>query len=75
MAARICSTISSLPMVDAPKQPKPPASDTAATSGAYDTPPMPASITGCSIPNTSVSRVCMVQALLGSGTARLTSMA
>ena len=37
--------------------PKPPASDTAATSRWYETPPIPASITGCSIPSISVSRV------------------
>ena len=42
---------------DAPRHPKPPASDTAATSRWYDTPPMPASITGCSMPSMSVSRV------------------
>ena len=57
--AAISATIRSVPMVEAPRQPKPPASDTAVTSGAYDTPPMPASITGCSIPRTSVSRVFM----------------
>ena len=33
--------------------------DTAATSSWYDTPPMPASITGCSISRMSVSRVRM----------------
>ena len=58
-AARISATISSPDIVDAPKHPNPPASDTAATSAEYETPPMPASITGCSMPRTSVSRVCM----------------
>ena len=37
----------------------PPASDTAATSWWYDTPPMPASITGCSMSRSSVRRVRM----------------
>ena len=36
-------------MVEAPRQPNPPASETAATSRGYDTPPMPASMTGCSM--------------------------
>ena len=45
------------PWSPAPRQPNPPASDTAATSRWYDTPPIPASITGCSIWRSSVSRV------------------
>ena len=53
----ISSTISSCRMVEAPRQPKPPASDTAATRRWYETPPMPASITGCSMSRISVSRV------------------
>ena len=53
----ISSTISSWRMVDAPRQPKPPASETAATRRWYETPPMPASITGCSMSRISVSRV------------------
>src|SRR5688500_10035161 len=44
-------------MVDAPNVPMPPASLTAATRRWYDTPPIPASITGCSTSSTSVSRV------------------
>jgi hypothetical protein len=55
----ISSTIWSCAMVDAPMQPNPPASLTAATSRWYETPPMPASITGCSTSSTSVSRVRM----------------
>src|SRR5829696_6565584 len=56
---RISSTSWSLDMVEAPRQPKPPASDTAATRAEYETPPMPASITGCSTPSSSVRRVRM----------------
>jgi hypothetical protein len=40
------SSGSSSPIVDAPSVPMPPASLTAATRAWYDTPPMPASITG-----------------------------
>src|SRR3974390_556866 len=47
------------PIVAAPRVPKPPASETAATTVWYETPPMPASITGCSMPSISVSRVCI----------------
>ena len=57
--AAISPFICSWPMVDAPRQPNPPASDTALTSRWYDTPPMPASITGCSTSRISVSRVRM----------------
>ena len=57
--AAISDTIVSLPMVEAPRQPNPPAAETAAASSEYETPPMPASMTGCSIPSRSVSRVCM----------------
>ena len=39
--------------------PNPPASETAAASVWYETPPIPASITGCSISRTSVRRVRM----------------
>ena len=46
-------------MVEAPRQPKPPASETAAARRWYETPPMPASITGCSISSRSVRRVRM----------------
>ncbi len=55
--AAISARISSSPIVDAPRHPKPPASLTAVTSRWYDTPPMPASITGCSIWSASVRRV------------------
>ena len=55
----ISSTSSSARIVDAPSVPMPPASETAATSRWYDTPPMPASITGCSMSRSSVSRVRM----------------
>jgi hypothetical protein len=55
--AAISDLISSWPMAEAPMQPKPPASDTAATSVEYETPPMPASITGRSICRASVRRV------------------
>ncbi len=58
--ARISSTISSWFMAEAPRHPNPPASDTAATSVWYETPPMPASITGCSICSASVSRVRII---------------
>ena len=44
-------------IVEAPSVPMPPASLTAATRRWYDTPPMPASITGCSMSSRSVSRV------------------
>ena len=47
------------PIVEAPSVPMPPASLTAATSWWYDTPPMPASMTGCSMSSSSVSRVRM----------------
>ena len=50
---------SSVDMVAAPNVPKPPASDTAATRRAKETPPIPASMTGCSMPSISVSRVRM----------------
>ena len=46
-------------MVPAPRQPKPPASDTAVTNSEYETPPMPASMMGCSTPSSSVRRVRM----------------
>ncbi len=59
--ASISSTMRSVPIVDAPRHPKPPASDTAATTWWYDTPPMPASITGCSTSRTSVNRVRMTR--------------
>ena len=55
----ISSRIWSGAMVDAPMHPKPPASLTAATRRWYDTPPIPASITGCSTCRTSVRRVRM----------------
>ena len=55
ISSRICSA----PMVEAPMHPNPPASLTAATRRWYDTPPIPASITGCSTCRTSVSRVRM----------------
>src|SRR3954470_11264906 len=55
--ASISETISSGDMVEAPRHPNPPASDTAATRREYETPPMPASITGCSTSRTSVRRV------------------
>ena len=44
-------------IVEAPSVPIPPASLTAATSRWYDTPPIPASMTGCSMSSSSVSRV------------------
>ena len=56
---RISSTMPAVDMVDAPRHPKPPASDTAATRRWYETPPMPASITGCSMSSIWVSRVRM----------------
>ncbi len=43
----------------APSVPIPPASLTAATSRWYDTPPIPANITGCSIRSRSVNLVRM----------------
>ncbi len=46
-------------IVAAPSVPKPPASETAATRRAKETPPIPASMTGCSMPSMSVSRVRM----------------
>ena len=55
--AAISLTIFVGDIVDAPRHPNPPASETAATSSWYETPPMPASITGCSIPSDSVSLV------------------
>ena len=58
--AAISAAIFSSPMVDAPRQPKPPASETAAANSEYETPPMPANMTGCSIPSSSVRRVRMV---------------
>ena len=48
----------------APMQPKPPASDTAATRRWYHTPPMPASITGCSTCRASVRRVRSMPGML-----------
>src|SRR3954454_21159828 len=57
-------------MVDAPSVPKPPASDTAAARRWYDTPPMPASITGCSTPSISVKRVRMPMTLVTPHSAR-----
>jgi hypothetical protein len=48
-----------LDIVEAPRQPYPPAFETAAASALYETPPMPASMTGCSMPRRSVSRVFM----------------
>ena len=59
--AAISPTILSRPMVEAPMHPNPPASLTAATSDEYETPPMPASITGCSTSRRSVSRVRMAR--------------
>ena len=59
LTAAISSTSSSVCMVDAPSVPMPPAAETAATSWWYETPPIPASMTGCSISRSSVSRVCM----------------
>jgi hypothetical protein len=55
--AAISWRISSRRIAEAPRQPNPPASDTAATRRWYDTPPMPASITGRSICRVSVRRV------------------
>ena len=55
--ATISDTMVAGDIVDAPRQPKPPASETAATRAWYETPPMPASMTGCSIPRISVSLV------------------
>ena len=46
-------------IVDAPSVPIPPASLTAATRRWYETPPMPANSTGCSMPSVSVRRVRM----------------
>ena len=60
--AAISAVMWSWPMVEAPRHPNPPASDTAAANRLYDTPPMPASITGCSIWRASVSRVRNVMA-------------
>src|SRR5437763_1798790 len=56
LTGRICSTISSVLITDAPRHPKPPASETSPTRRSA-TPPMPASITGCSAPRASVHRV------------------
>jgi len=53
----ISATISSGRIVDAPMQPKPPASETAATRRWYETPPIPASMTGWSTSRMSVRRV------------------
>ena len=53
----ISSGSSSARIVEAPSVPMPPASLTAATRRWYDTPPIPASMTGCSMSSSSVSRV------------------
>ena len=58
--AAISDTMRSLLMVEAPRHPKPPASDTAVTRGAYETPPMPANMTGCWMPSISVNLVFIV---------------
>ena len=60
LTARISRTIWPVVMVAAPRQPKPPASQTATTRSALATPAIPASMTGCSMPSTSVSRVRMM---------------
>src|SRR3954452_24270724 len=57
----ISSSSCSDDIVAAPRVPNPPASDTAATTRWYETPPIPASMTGCSMPSISVSRVRMRQ--------------
>ncbi len=57
--AAISAAMVALFMVPAPRQPKPPASETAATSSEYETPPMPANMTGYSTPSSSVRRVRM----------------
>ena len=76
----ISDSSNSVVMVAAPKVPMPPASETAATRSPYDTPPMPASMTGSSMLSISVRRVFMPSTVLlalvriGTGTGKKLSV-